>query len=121
MLITLAESDASLVADGLILMVVGMTVVFLSLLLLLGMIQVIRKAADSPAVITPSSPSASPPAPDVQGLTPELIAVLTAAATAVVHQPVHIQRVSVLNPNASTWAQSGRRNIMTSHQPHKRN
>ncbi len=120
----LAQSDTAFVTEGLALMAVGMLVVFTALLLLLAVIMGIRKLTEAPVypALTPepAAPLMGTDPPADHGLSPERLAVIAAAAAVAVRKPVRVRRVSVLTPSASTWARSGRRNIMTSHRPHKR-
>ncbi len=125
-----AAEAPSGIAVGITLMFVGMTVVFTSLLLIWGMIALMHRlfGSDStPPTPAPSAPAAAPP-PSTQSalsslddeLSPELIAVITAAAVAVLRKPLQIRRVSLVRPNAdsaSAWLAGGRTRLMGSHSP----
>lgn len=67
--------------DGLMLMAVGMLVVFAALVLLLIAIVVINRVGERVA---------APKAPAPGGLSPQTVAVLTAAATAALKRPVRV-------------------------------
>ena len=112
------------VADALVLMVVGMLAVFCALMLLLGVVILINrlwKVEEAP-VLPKAEPKAAKPLPkkavqqSMDGVSPELIAVLTAAATAALQQSVRISRVRFVGQRQNAiWAQLGRRSIMSSH------
>lgn len=123
---------AGYIAEGVVLMIVGMAVVFCALLLLMAVIAGIKRTDAAPATASTAPKPAAPstPAPSrtateemAAGISPQTIAVLAAAATAALRQRVRIQRVNVLSRGGRTggaWTQSGRRTIMTSHRPRRR-
>lgn len=127
------SSETGGLADGLVLMVVGMAVVFMALILVGSSLVVIRKMAEEKPV-KPKIPFApkSTPAPAAQpafGASPDgeldgrLIAILTAAAAAVAGGPVRLRRVQFLKGRADgSWSAAGRSHIHSSHnfQPRKR-
>ena len=60
--------------------------------------------------------AAARPAPEVEGLEPELLAVLAAAAHAALGGPVKIHRVHVHRGRGDEeWSRAGRMDIMVSH------
>jgi sodium pump decarboxylase gamma subunit len=100
--------------EGLGLMVVGMTVVFTSLVVIGLMIKVItllllrEEAPAEPAVSSVTEPATSPMAPEDED-TPRLIAILTAAAAAALNRPVRVHRVRHLSPqDTQGWVYSSR-------------
>jgi len=110
----LAQSASTLdskLADALILMLVGMSVVFTALILLWAVIVAVDRLTGAPAEPT----RAEEAAPSEQ---PHLIAVLAAAATAALGRPARVQRVRFLGYETTAWRQEGRRLVMTSHHPH---
>ena len=115
----MAQLDEVLVS-GLLLMLVGMVVVFGSLIVLLGLIQLIRLVMDRPVkvdtVVKEHAP-ASVETPDA--LSPELVAVLTAAAVAVLGEEACVRGVRLVERRDRAWALQGRRSIMTSHRPQR--
>ena len=132
----LATTDAAAITDGLMLLVVGVSVVFAALVLILVTIKLLgrvdtaielsgRKPAgakyapggeDAPPVASPSQPG---PAGTSGSPGPELIAVLAAAATAALRRPVRVTRVRFVSAApAPGWVVAGRGGIMTSHRPH---
>jgi Na+-transporting methylmalonyl-CoA/oxaloacetate decarboxylase gamma subunit len=121
------EADAD---DGLLLMVLGMTVVFSALILLWGVLELLRRTVGRPeAAETPKAAqstgvaggSASETLPiAAAGETNELdaltLAILTAAAIAVVGAPVRLTGVSLVSKGeGEAWATRGRIAIHTSH------
>jgi Na+-transporting methylmalonyl-CoA/oxaloacetate decarboxylase gamma subunit len=121
------------IADGLVLMVVGMFVVFMALVLVGTALVVIRKAAEEKPV-KPKATSAPKSTPAPVARTPvettgegeldgRMIAILTAAAAAVVGGPVRLRRVQFLKGRTDgSWSAAGRSHIHSSHnfQPRKR-
>ncbi len=73
-----------------------------------------------------TEPSRKPPAPipvDPAHLQPRLVAILTAAATAALRQPVRVMALSpVLESLRRTgdWTAQGRRHLLQSHRPRPR-
>lgn len=65
---------------------------------------------------TPARPAAAPALPRADGVTPELVAVLAAAAHAALGKPVVVRRLRVLRPaGQETWSRVGRIDILRSH------
>ncbi len=113
-------------SDGLVLMAVGMGVVFIALVTLWGVVALVKAlAGDDSAPATPAT--AAPPAPPSPitdpGPTPELVAVITAAATAALG--THGVRVTRITPlirgDAAPWTAGGRQSHMATHRPARRN
>lgn len=117
---TLAANTASLDArlgEGLGLMAVGMTIVFLALVVIGSLVWVtqrllhevaepVAEEAQEPSPIVQGTP---PAATDNDGVSPQLVAVLTAAAMAVVQAPLQITRVRHLQPqDIQGWVHSAR-------------
>jgi len=60
--------------------------------------------------------AAAPPVPPENGFTPELVAVLAAAATAALGKSVVVRRINVLRPTGQeNWSRVGRIDILRSH------
>ena len=128
----LAASQSELIEDALVLMLVGMGVVFMGLVVLMFVSNAIRamcaeKKAPAPAAATqatgPTSTGHSPVSATDNSFDPQLIAVLTAAATAALRRPVRVlsaRNYLVKQDPGHIWSQSGRRSIMTSHRPKHR-
>ncbi len=99
--------------EGLGLMVVGMSIVFIALVIIGLMIKVttwlLRQPVEAEAEAA-ETPEAALPAAEVEtGMGPELIAVLTAAATAALNRPVRVHRVRHLSPqDIQGWVYSAR-------------
>jgi hypothetical protein len=107
---------------SLVLLVVGMGGVFISLLALAGMIWLF-KAADEwlnqRRIRQYAETAIASGEPD--GINDELVAVITAAATAAAERSVRVRKVRFLSPIAAgAWASSGRLNVMASHQISRR-
>lgn len=106
-----APSDAE--ADGLLLMVVGMGIVFLALFIIGELLNVLGRLLPDVEQVDEQALAAPPPAAGVDART---LAILTAAAYAAVGRPVQIRRVTFINQNTvSAWAEAGRRSVQTSH------
>lgn len=102
---------------GIYLMVIGMGVVFLSLYLLmlvingLGWIQKKLEKKHSKPVIEPETTA--------EGMTPEEAAVIAAAATEALAAKVEVQQIRLLQDNnQDAWSRMGRLDIMRSHNIH---
>lgn len=108
---------ADALLESLLLLIVGMGVVFASLLLFAGMIWLfkrvdeginewrIRRYAEKIAVL-----------PAENELNDELVAVMAAACAATMKQKVRIRRIQFLGSESGpAWAVTGRLNIMASH------
>jgi Na+-transporting methylmalonyl-CoA/oxaloacetate decarboxylase gamma subunit len=65
------------------------------------------------AAPAPQTVELTPPSPS-QEITPELVAVITAAVTTALGKKAHIMRIQSHTGDA-TWARQGRVSIMTSH------
>lgn len=94
-LLVLAQAspeNASLIAEALTLMVVGMGVVFVSLAILMGVISYINRLGQAE---TPAQPETLPRAVggSMGELDPQLVAVLAAAATVALNRPVQVTGV----------------------------
>ncbi len=143
MLTTLAQAGVGHdLGEGLVLMAVGMGVVFVALVTLWGIVAVIKAiAGDHSGPDVPAHPT--PQTHDT--LTPELVAVLTAAAAAAVaarrtHPPeltaviaaaaatalgrpadVRITRITpLIRGDAAPWTTGGRQSHMAAHRPARR-
>lgn len=128
-----ALSLEAMLESGLVLMVVGMAVVFVGLILLMTAILLVKRllaameakpaagaaqAEVNESVVMPQTATGGTPTIDN-----ELIAVLTAAATAVLMKPARVRRVRFVSPHSAaphSWVSQGRTGIMTSHRPHLR-
>ncbi|WP_428387582.1 OadG family transporter subunit [Mucisphaera sp.] len=122
----LAESGG--LQTGLLLMMVGMTVVFGSLVVLLSVVQLVKALlSDKPEPVLAEKPSVAPTPvavaavdPPVEGLVDgALLAVLTAAATAALGTRARVRGVRLIARRDRAWSQQGRRSIMTSHRPQR--
>ncbi|HMA96352.1 MAG TPA: hypothetical protein VKP30_26885 [Polyangiaceae bacterium] len=95
----------------------GVTVLMLVIRMVGVMSAKLITAAEAKPVVREALPTK--PAPSVENdsaITPELIAVLTAAATAMLRAPVRIDAISVGKMAAQRgWSQEGRREIYLSH------
>lgn len=127
---TVGHADGSGMSAGLVLTVVGMGVVLASLTLLLYLVKLLNitlaeraslvEATRSGTASTAASPNTELEAATASdpGVTPELIAVLTAAATTAIGMPVRIQSVRrYYRPAGEVWRQQGIRNLTTGHRP----
>ncbi len=81
---TLGTAAGGGLADGVTLMAVGMLVVFVSLLVLLGLIVAMNR------LLPPEAPRGAPP---IGRVPPQHLAVIAAAATAALNHPVKVTRV----------------------------
>lgn len=114
--LTMQEIESDL-AEGLQLMVVGMSIVFASLVVIGLMIKAATWLIRDAEVAEAEPPDASAPMPVATtqasgvepGLSPQLLAVLAAAATAAVKRPVRVHRVRPLtNQDNQTWVYAAR-------------
>jgi sodium pump decarboxylase gamma subunit len=104
--------------ESLLLLVVGMTGVFASLVFLAGMIWMFRFADETLNKRRIKKYSQQVELHEVvDDIHDELVAVLTAAASATLRNPVTVRRVQFLSQKSSggSWAVTGRVNIMASH------
>lgn len=108
-------------SDGFILMMVGMAVVFVALSLLMGAIVLLKRILERPPSIVENAKSNDPAAgekPDEQPFDNHLIAILTAAATAVLGARVRVYRIGFSGEEYSAdhaWVQQGRSELHMSH------
>ncbi|MCB1964222.1 MAG: OadG family protein [Rhodocyclaceae bacterium] len=115
-----AASDLNhLIGEGVELMIVGMGVVF-SALVLVGLVMVVLRlvAADKQPAAKPSAAAASAAAktPAEPAITPELIAVLAAAATVAVGRPARVSRVRFVSYTPGhAWTERGRTTVQSSY------
>ncbi len=119
--------------DATTMTVVGMGIVFLSLILMGEIFALLKRFMmtnePKPEPVTPPK-IANPVAPEPSGVVdasgssdvdPRLLAILTAAAFAVVRRPVAIRRITFINRNTiSGWTEAGRTDIHSSHSPRSR-
>lgn len=101
--------------DAVTVTIVGMGIVFVSLFVmgeifkLLGHL-LIREEAPAPV------PQPAPKSVPADGVDPNLVVVLAAAATAAVGKRVVVRRITFINHNTiSGWSEAGRIGIHTSH------
>lgn len=103
--------------ESFMLLVVGMGGVFASLLLLAGMIWLFKtfdERFNAWRIRTYAQKVEANPEDD--GINDEVAAVIAAAATAAMKRPVVVRKVRFLTPVPETsWAVTGRVNIMASH------
>lgn len=116
---------------GITLMLVGMFVVFATLLIIMFLITGIAKligeeVSDAPSAtpdpvgaVTSSISATHVPQPSSEeGLvTPEIIAVITAAAVTVLGKTVRVRGVTLINSPGGAWLSGGRARLMSSHSP----
>lgn len=97
---------------GVVLMVVGMGVVFVALTVLMGVVALLRRVFDpaAPVAVVPAAPAVE------DGVAPEIVAVLSAAAVAAMGAPVRITRVKRAEGGAA-WASQGRGRLMDRGRP----
>lgn len=103
--------------ESFLLLVVGVSGVFLCLLLLAFMIWAFRAADEwlNNRRIQKYSEKVESTLAD-NDLNDELVAVLSAAASSVLKKPIKVRRIHFLGDTESTsWASTGRLNIMASH------
>lgn len=110
---------------GVVLMVVGMSVVFAALTVLLGVVALLGCVLRDRDVVerggVPGGEASTPGVAGADGLSSELVAVLTAAAVAVMRKPVRIRRITVVGQaGGSAWLAGGRSSLMGSHKPTRR-
>jgi Na+-transporting methylmalonyl-CoA/oxaloacetate decarboxylase gamma subunit len=103
-------------------LLVGMTIVILSLLLFAGVIVALRTSDERFNLFRIRRYSARVEAkPEELDVNDELVAVLTAAATVAIRKSVRIRRMRFLDARAAgAWTSTGRLNIMASHAVPKR-
>ncbi|MDK2972344.1 MAG: glutaconyl-CoA/methylmalonyl-CoA decarboxylase subunit delta [Candidatus Sumerlaeota bacterium] len=112
------------IGQGVMLMFMGMGLVFTALAILMIILMIMRAtigsetAAPAPAA-APAPPPPATPATD-NGIDPETVAVLTAAAIAVVRAPIRLKSVTFIrHDGGKDWASHGRAAIHTSHRLRK--
>lgn len=98
----------------------GMSVVFVALLLIalilsmFGPLERLILRIGAPRATPHTAQPVAAPTHDL-GLTPELVAVITAAATAALAQPVRVHRIRYdADPSGAAWVHQGRLTIMAS-------
>ncbi len=109
--------------ESLLLLVVGMSGVFASLVFLAGMIWLFRFADETLNRRRIKKYSQQVELHEVvDEVNDELVAVITAAVSSTLRKPVIVRRVQFLNQKSSggSWAVTGRVNIMASHAIAKR-
>jgi sodium pump decarboxylase gamma subunit len=106
--------------DGLLMMIVGMTVVFTALILIMIMLKAMHllpsgeKPALTPARVAAPTPKAAPSAPaaepvDASGIAPEIVAVISAAVIAVAGTGARVRGIRLVRqPGRSPWVELGR-------------
>ncbi|MEM1331582.1 MAG: OadG family protein [Planctomycetota bacterium] len=113
-----ALGDAPAMGTGVALMIVGMSVVFSSLVVIGLVIGLISMLAQPNAVDEAPVQPAGRPSPE-DAVSPELVAVITAAATAAVRRPVRVRRVVMLGrSDGDPWVSAGRAVLIGSHRLH---
>jgi sodium pump decarboxylase gamma subunit len=108
--------------ESFLLLVVGMSGVFLSLMFLAGMIWTFRFADEELNKRRIKKYAAKVETKQVEDdINDELVAVIVAAASATLHKAVTVRRVQFLGQQAGgAWSVTGRLNIMASHAISKR-
>jgi len=109
--------------ESLLLLALGMTGVFCSLILLAGMIQLLKVVDEwlNRRRIERYTREIETKTMDAEELNDELAAVVTAAAVATLKKPIAIRRIRLFDSReAGAWAVTGRLNIMASHAIAKR-
>lgn len=105
------------IAIGLQLTATGMMVVFSGLVVLFGMMsmfQLLEQRKTSPK----TTKTQQPPIPDSAAITPEVLAVISAAVTETFGKQVRVKRIRYRSPQYDTgnvWSKQGRVTIMGSH------
>jgi Na+-transporting methylmalonyl-CoA/oxaloacetate decarboxylase gamma subunit len=108
---------ADFLIETTLILMIGMTVVFLSLLMFAGLIVALRSLDERFNLFRIRRYTAKVEStPDRQDVNDELVAVLTAAAAVAMRKPVRIRRMRFLESTpAGAWTNVGRLNIMASH------
>ena len=108
--------------EALMVLLAGMTVVFVSLVLLAGLIWLVRTVDETiNARRIRRYEAGIAEATGGEELNDEIVAVLAAAATVAIRRPIVIRRVRFLQATRNpAWAVTGRLNIMGSHAPQRR-
>jgi Na+-transporting methylmalonyl-CoA/oxaloacetate decarboxylase gamma subunit len=108
---------AEMLLQATLILLVGLVVVFSSLLLFAGTILLLRALDERFNLFRIRRYTARVEAsPLAQDMNDELVAVLTAAAVAALRRPVRIRRMRFLESGtAGAWTSTGRLNIMASH------
>lgn len=99
---------------GVAMMIVGMGVVFVSLVVI-GLVAALiaRLFRERTAAPKPAEPAEKPTGPD--GAT---IAVIAAAAAAALHRPVRVKRITMIGRHGpDAWVTGGRSTMLGSHTP----
>jgi sodium pump decarboxylase gamma subunit len=108
--------------ESILLLIVGMTGVFLSLMFLAGIIWLLRFADEELNKRRIKQYAARVEAKQLSDdVNDELVAIITAAAATALHRPVTIRKVHFLGQQENAaWAVTGRLNVMASHAISKR-
>lgn len=95
----------------------GVSVVMCVMTLLVGVLYALQAVSRRQAARNAAAAAAAPaPAAPAGGVTPELVAVLAAAATAALGKSVVVRRIHALRPpGQETWSRVGRIDILRSH------
>ncbi|NLO19475.1 MAG: OadG family protein [Ignavibacteria bacterium] len=109
--------------EALMLLVAGLGVVFTSLLmfnLLISLMIIIDERINKARVSKKLSVKKEDAAPE-EKITPEIVAIITAAAVETFHKPIKIKKIHFLDrPHTTSWANTGRLNILGSHSLRRR-
>jgi len=106
------------IEEALMLLVVGMGVVFVSLFMfnvLISIMKFVDEKINKMRVGKKLSIKKEDIAPE-EKITPEVVAIITAAAIEAFHKPIKIKKIHFLDSQDVTpWARFGRQNILGSH------
>lgn len=106
------------IEEALMLLVVGMGVVFVSLFMfniLISIMKFVDEKINKMRVSKKLSIKKEDIAPE-EKITPEVVAIITAAAMEAFHKPIKIKKIHFLDSHdSSSWANTGRLGVLGSH------
>ena len=105
------------ILEALVVMFVGFTAVFSSLLfffIIITLLQFIDNKLNTIRVNKKLTPLINEEKSDIN-ITPEIVAVISAAVYEVIKKPVVIKKIKYLSQSESSWSETGRMIVMGSH------
>lgn len=111
-------AQASDLNTGFVLSIVGMSIVFSVLILIMIMLFSLQAIFNKKKKVTEQNPSEPPAATQEEDTTPEVMAVIAAAVAVAVGRPHKIRRVNLITQEVKTeWKGHGRERLHSSHRP----
>jgi hypothetical protein len=119
------DPNADPLIEAIELALVGLSIVFVALLAIMGMLTLLRLVPPDPTVEVQLSPKPKPaaaavglqePAEDDDEISPQVLTVISAAVCAALGPGARVRRVRIASPQQhEPWAEIGRKEIHSSH------